>query len=139
MDLLRNNPPFNLYDKSWPVRTYHPQYPPIKISGTQASRGSIVNSLIGSGTVVIGAQIKNSVVSSNVRIGDQAEILDSIIMESVNVGEKAKIKNAIIDKEVAIPPNAEIGYNLEADHKRFAVTTSGIVIVAKKTSLNNLL
>ena len=137
MDLLKSDPPFELYDKSWPVRTYHPQFPPIKIDNV-SDKGSIVDSLIGSGTVLVGAEIKHSVLSSNVRVGPDAQILDSIIMESVTIGEGAKIKNAIIDKEVVIPPHAEIGYDLELDRKRFAVTTSGIVIVAKKTSLKNL-
>ena len=49
--------------------------------------------------------------------------------------EYSKIKNAIVDKEVVIPPHSEIGYDLELDKKRFDVTTSGIVIVAKKASL----
>src|SRR3989338_3099495 len=137
MDLLKSDLPFELYDKSWPVRTYHPQFPPIKIDNV-SDKGSIVDSLIGSGTVLVGAEIKHSVLSSNVRVGPDAQILDSIIMESVTIGEGAKIKNAIIDKEVVIPPHAEIGYDLELDRKRFAVTTSGIVIVAKKTSLKNL-
>ena len=87
--------------------------------------------------MIKGAQLRRSVLSSNVRIENQASIQDSILMEGVVVGESAQIKNAIIDKEVVIPPRSKIGFNLELDKKRFAVTTSGIVIVAKKASLLN--
>ena len=41
--------------------------------------------------------------------------------------------NAIIDKEVNIPDGSKIGYDLAQDKKKFDVTTSGIVIVAKKS------
>jgi glucose-1-phosphate adenylyltransferase len=56
-------------------------------------------------------------------------------MDNVVISEGASVKNAIIDKQVVVPPNAEIGYDLKSDRKRFDVTTSGIVIVAKRTSL----
>lgn len=139
MDLVGPNPEFNLYDKSWPVRTFHAQFPPIKImtahSDNKINTGFIVDSIIAGGCVVHGGEITRSVLSPNVRIGDHAAISDSILMESVVVGEYSKIKNAIIDKEVVIPPHSEIGYNLELDKKRFDVTTSGIVIVAKKSAL----
>lgn len=141
MDLVNPNPEFDLYDKQWPVRTYHEQYPPIRTMSVESpsgiNTGSIVDSLISGGCVIRGAEIKRSVLSSNVRIENRASIQDSILMEGVIVGESAQIKNAIIDKEVVIPPKSKIGYNLELDKKRFAVTTSGIVIVAKKASLLN--
>ena len=56
-------------------------------------------------------------------------------MEGVVVGENAKIKNTIIDKQVTIPPNSKIGYDAELDKKHFDMTTSGVVIVAKKTAI----
>jgi glucose-1-phosphate adenylyltransferase len=58
-------------------------------------------------------------------------------MEGVVVGAGSQIKNAIIDKQVIIPPGEKIGYDLDLDRKRFAVTTSGIVIVAKKTAIES--
>ena len=56
-------------------------------------------------------------------------------MEGVTVGANARIRNAIIDKEVVIPPKSRIGYDLKLDKKRFVLTRSGIVIVAKKSSV----
>jgi len=139
MDLVKAKPEFNLYEKEWPVRTYHEQYPPIKLLTTsmngKKSVASVVDSLISAGCVIKGGHVKRSVLSTNVKIFSQAEVSDSILMDSVIVGEQAKIKNAIIDKAVTIPPNAKIGYDLKLDKKRFDVTTSGVVIVAKKSLL----
>ena len=135
MDLVSPNPQFNLFDKSWPVRTYHEQYPPVKTMSTASQGGSLLDSLIAPGCFIQGAKVERSILSPNVRIYDRAEVKNSIIMESVIIGEETKIRNAIIDKEVNIPPRSQIGYNLELDKKRFAVTTSGIVIAAKKASV----
>ena len=52
-------------------------------------------------------------------------------MEGVNIGRHAKIRRAIIDKDVHISEGMEIGYDLDEDRKRFHVTDSGIVVVAK--------
>ena len=61
---------------------------------------------------------------------------NSIIMEGVVVGEGSQVQNAIIDKEVNIPSHTQIGYDPKQDAKRFVLTTSGIVIVAKKASVS---
>ncbi len=141
MDLVKPNPEFDIYDRQWPVRTNPELYPPIKVMSIMGQSGkmvygSILNSLIAGGCVITGARVKNSVLSSNVKIEKHAIVKDSVIMEGVSVGENAKIKNAIVDKEVIIPPDMEIGYDIDLDKKRFDVTSSGIVIVAKKQRLN---
>ncbi len=141
MDLVRPHPEFNLYDRQWPVRTYHEQYPPIKMMSMQQgdviNSGAIVDSLVSGGCVIKAAEVIRSVLSSNVYIEHKATIADSVVMEGVIVGPHAKIKNAIIDKQVIIPAHSQIGYDLELDRKRFAVTTSGIVIVAKKAAVKD--
>ena len=77
----------------------------------------------------------NSVVSNNVLIKDGASVKNSVIIDSVVIGSGAQVQNAIIDKDVVVPAGARIGFNQEEDRGRFTLTTSGIVIVAKKTSL----
>jgi glucose-1-phosphate adenylyltransferase len=47
------------------------------------------------------------------------------------VGRHAKIRRAIIDKDVNIPAGLDVGYDLEADAKRFTVTESGLVVIPK--------
>ena len=97
--------------------------------------GTIVDSLVASGCVLESAEVTHSVVSNNVFIKDGASVKNSVIMDSVTIGQGSQIQNAIIDKDVVIPAGARIGFDPPEDRKRFTLTTSGIVIVAKKTSL----
>jgi len=139
MDLVQPEPVFNLYDKDWPIRTYQEQFPPAKtvFSGEEIAGqvGLALDSLICGGCVISGGKVQCSILSPNVRINSYAEVCDSIIMEGVNVERYAKIKKAIIDKDVHIPQGIVIGYDLEADKKRFHLTESGIVVVAKGTEI----
>jgi len=136
MDLVQVTPQFNLYDREWPIRTYHEQWPPVKTvfaDETTGRVGLVLDSLVASGCIVSGGRAQRCVLSPNVRVNSFAQIHDSILMESVEVGRYAKIRHAIIDKDVVIPRYAEIGYNLEDDRRRFSVTEQGVVVVAKGT------
>lgn len=139
MDLIQVNPIFNLYDRQWPLRTYQEQFPPAKtvFAGEEITGriGLALDSLVSGGCIISGGQVKRSILSPNVRINSYCSVSDSILMEGVNVGRYAKIKRAIIDKDVNIPAGAVIGYDLNEDKKRFFVTDSGIVVVAKKTEI----
>ncbi|PIQ84956.1 MAG: glucose-1-phosphate adenylyltransferase [Candidatus Omnitrophica bacterium CG11_big_fil_rev_8_21_14_0_20_43_6] len=137
MELIQVNPTFNLYDQEWLVRTFQEQYPPVKTvhSGDKEEGrvGLVLDSIVSEGCVVSGGRVQRSILSPNVRINSFSEVYDSILMEGVNVGRHAKIKRAIIDKDVSIPQGMIIGFNLEEDKKRFFVSESGIVVVAKGT------
>ena len=137
MELIQVNPTFNLYDQEWLIRTFQEQYPPVKTvhSGDKEEGrvGLVLDSIVSEGCVVSGGRVQRSILSPNVRINSFSEVYDSILMESVNVGRHAKIKRAIIDKDVSIPQGMVIGFNLEEDKKRFFVSESGIVVVAKGT------
>jgi len=139
MDLVQVDPVFNLYDREWPIRTYQQQYPPAKtvFSGEEVTGrvGLVLDSFVAGGCIVSGGRVQRSVLSPNVRINSYSQVADSILMEGVNVGRYAKIKRAIIDKDVIIPQGMVIGYDLEQDRKRFTVTDSGIVVVAKGTEI----
>jgi glucose-1-phosphate adenylyltransferase len=139
LDLVQINPVFNLYDQEWPIRTYQEQFPPAKtvFSGDEiAGRvGLVLDSMVAGGCIISGGRVQRSVVSQNVRVNSYSQVTDSILMEGVNVGRYAKIRRAIIDKDVTIPPGMVIGYDSEEDRKRFVVTDTGIVVVAKKTEI----
>ena len=143
MDLVQVNPVFNLYDRQWPIRTYQEQFPPAKtvFAGEEITGrvGLALDSLVSGGCIISGGQVKRSILSPNVRINSYAQVSESILMEGVNVGRYAKIRRSIIDKDVNIPSGTVIGYDLVEDKKRFFVTESGIVVVAKKTEISEQL
>ncbi|MDP2043832.1 MAG: sugar phosphate nucleotidyltransferase, partial [Candidatus Omnitrophota bacterium] len=139
MDLIQVNPVFNLYDREWPLRTYQEQFPPVKTvhSGEkeEGRMGLVLDSIVSEGCVISGGRVQRSILSPNVRINSFSEVYDSILMEGVNLGRYAKIKRAIIDKDVSIPQGMVIGYDLKEDKKKFFVSDSGIVVVAKGTEI----
>ncbi len=140
MDLIQITPVFNLYDKQWPIRTYQEQYPPAKTVFDIEEEGRVglgLDSLISNGCIISGGRVERSVLSPGVRVNSYSSVSDSVLMEGVSVGRYAKIKRAIIDKDVQIPPNVEIGYDLDQDRKSFHVTESEIVVVPKGTIISS--
>lgn len=136
MDLISVTPEFNFYDQSWPMRTYQHQFPPAKTVSHEGERvGRTLNSLICDGSIVSGGLVERSLLGNNVRVNSFAYVTDSIIMNHCNIGRHARIRRAIIDKNVIVPEGYEIGFDPEADKKKFTVTESGIVVIAKNQVL----
>jgi len=136
MDLCSVSPVFNLYDKSWPVRTRVRQYPPAKfVFGEPGRSGMAVNSVITAGVIISGASVSNSVLSQDVRVNSYSNVDSSIIFSHVNIGRHCRIRRAIIDRDVHIPEGTVIGYDPVEDKRRYFVTPSGLTIVTREASL----
>lgn len=133
MELLEENPVFNLHDDEWPIRTHQEQSPPAKIVFAKVRKksnpGTIIDALVSNGCFINGGSVKRSILSPFVRIHSHTQVEDSILMKDVTVGNHAKIRRAILDEGITIPDYYTIGYNLEEDRKKFTVTPSGIVVV----------
>ena len=72
-----------------------------------------------------------SILSPGVVLHSHALVEDSVLMDNVKVGQGAIVRRAIIDKNVVIPDGARIGFDLEEDRARFAVTRDGVVVIGK--------
>jgi len=136
MDLLKPVPPMNLYQPDWAIRTYHAQHPPARSVPASSDAvggevGAVTNTLLTGGDVIIGATMRHSILSPDVRVDSGAEVEDAILFEGVRVGAGARLKRCIIDKSIVIPPNETIGWDLELDRSRFTVSEGGVVVVPK--------
>jgi glucose-1-phosphate adenylyltransferase len=132
MDLCSIDPSFNLYNRSWPLRTVGYSDPPAKFVFDWAERqGMAVNSIVAEGTIVSGSSVHNCVVGRNVRIHSFGHIEDSVIMDWVEIGRNCRIRRAIIDKANVIPPGTEIGYDIAKDRERYTVSPNGIVVLGR--------
>jgi glucose-1-phosphate adenylyltransferase len=133
MDLVAITPKFNLYDREWPIHTYHEPWPPAKTVHDEPGRtGTAVNSLLSPGSIVSGSHVARSVLSPGVRVNSYATVEDSVLLAGVDVGRGARIRRAIVDKGVRIPPGERIGYDPETDRARFTITEAGIVVLPKE-------
>ncbi|MGD8307363.1 MAG: glucose-1-phosphate adenylyltransferase [Ignavibacteria bacterium] len=136
MDLISVKPEFNLYDASWPIRTYQYQMPPAKTLSHEGERvGRCLNSLECDGSIISGGLVERSIIGGNVKINSFSYITDSIIGFNCNIGRHARIRKTILDKNVVVPEKHEIGFDLENDRKKFTVTKSGIVVIEKNAVL----
>ncbi len=134
MDLVSIDPVFNLYNRKWPLITHRPPHPPAKFVHSSESRtGHGINSIIGSGSVISGGLVEESVLGHSVRVNSFSHVSQSVVMDNVTVERGARVRKAIIDKNVIIGAGTIIGEDLEKDRKRFPVTENGIVVVPKGT------
>ena len=92
-------------------------------------------SLVSDGCIISGGRIHRSVLSPRVRVNSFSEVEESVVFEDVSIGRHARIRRAIIDKGVEIPAGLSIGFDLEADRKRFYVSEGGIVVIPKRAKL----
>jgi len=138
MDLVSIKPAFNLYNPRWPIRTGTNHDPPAKFvfrDEANARVGVATESLVSSGCIISGGRINRSVLSGRCRINSFSSIDECVLFENVVIGRHARIRRAIIDKDVELPAGTEIGYDLEADRKRWPVTESGIVVIPKRAKV----
>lgn len=132
MDLLKPDPPLDLYQKDWGIRTTEKQSPPARtVPGETGVRSEIQNSILGSGAIVSGGSVDQSVLFRRVRIAEKTSVENCVLFDHVRVGPGAKIRRCIVDKHVRIPAGEVIGYDLENDKKRFTVSAGGIVVVPR--------
>lgn len=131
MDLVGDDPMFDLANHQWPLLTWRFPHPPARcIRGGIASR-----SLLTNGSTIEGGRVEGSILSQLVRVAQGAEVTDSVLFDNVVIGEDAVVRRAVIDKNVHVPPGFEIGVDLEADRERYTVSDEGIVVIAKGTEL----
>jgi glucose-1-phosphate adenylyltransferase len=131
IEMVNVSPELNLYDEGWPILTYQAQLPPAKfVFDHDDRRGVAVDSMVSGGCVISGANIKRSLLFSNVKVHSYADVLDSVILPDVDIGQHARINKAIIDRGCTIAPKMVIGENHDEDRARgFRVTEKGVVLV----------
>ncbi|HEX9018119.1 MAG TPA: sugar phosphate nucleotidyltransferase [Anaerolineaceae bacterium] len=111
MDLLRNPPTLDLYNRSWVIHTRTEERPPAKFM----TGSSIEDSLICDGCVVEpGAKVIRSVLSPGVYVSAGSVVRESILLTDTIIGRGAQVERAIMDKRVCIGDGARIG-DLQAD------------------------
>lgn len=104
MDLLGENPEFDLRDRSWRIYSRNYSDPPQHIG----DYAKISNSLITEGCNIEGI-VENSVLASGVKVARGAYIKDSVIMKDVTIAEGTTVNYSIVDTETTIGAGSVIG------------------------------
>jgi glucose-1-phosphate adenylyltransferase len=103
MELLVPEPPIDLYDPSWPIMTSTEVLPPARLLFDSARQGSVANSLLAGGVVIRGAAITNSVVASNVHVGEGSTLDEAVVLPRARIGSNCRLQRVIIDEGLTVP------------------------------------
>ena len=129
MDLLSDNPPFDLYDPDWVFHTRSEERPPVRVN----TEATIDRSLVSNGCNV-GGTVEHSVLSPGVQVGPGALVRHSIIMTDTLIGKKAIVDHAILDKNIVVGARSHVGFgdDCTANEAQPDLCT-GITVVGKNT------
>jgi len=130
LDLITVTPQLNLYDEDWPIWTHQEQLPPAKfVFDDEDRRGQALDSSVSGGCIISGATVRGSLLFSNVKVNSYSSVKDSVILPNVVIGRHARLQRVVVEKQCVIPEGLEVGYDSEADRKRFYVTEKGITLI----------
>ena len=130
IDMTAITPELDLYDQGWPLWTYQPTLPSAKfVFDDDGRRGMAVDSLVAGGCVVSGAEVRRSVLFTGVHVHSYSHVEDAVILPSADVGRHCQLKKVIVDEGCHIPPHTVIGFDAEADARRFHRSPAGVVLV----------
>jgi len=133
------SPVFNLYNAAWPLYSAYYPSPPAKFVFADERHNRIgiaTDSMVSEGCIISGGQVDRSILGPRVRINSFAVVSESILFDDVEIGRHAQVRRAIIDKGVRVPEGMTVGYDEEADRRRFTVSEQGIVVVPKGMDLS---
>lgn len=125
-DVLGAEPRFDLFNPQWFIRSSNYQGPSPRIAA-----GQFENSVIGAGSLIKRARIRNSILRREIIIEEDVEIDDCIIMDYTIVRRGSRLKRVIVDRYNEIPENSRIGFDAAADGARYTLSEGGVVVVPK--------
>ncbi len=133
MDLLGEEPVFNLQDRSWRIFSRTSAEPAQYI----ADGAVIDNAIISEGSEIAGT-VKNSVLFHGVTVESGATVENSVIMGGVTIKAGAQVYNTIISENTVVGAGAVIGDN-EKPGDNITVLGTGLSIPAGMTVGGGLL
>lgn len=104
MDLLGEDPEFDVGDKSWKIHSRNPLAPPEHIG----ENGVVKNSMVALGCEIDGV-VENSILGSNVIVEKGAVVKDAVVLANSVIRANATVSYSIIDENVTVGKNAKIG------------------------------
>ena len=127
MELIDIVPEFNLYEEYWKIYTNVASLPP----QYYGMNSHVERSIVGEGSEIYG-RVYNSVIGSDVVIGENTVVRDSIIMNDAKIGGGGEILKTIVAERARIGDNVRIGHGDDTPNETDPhIYTAGLVVVAE--------
>ncbi len=95
-------------------------------------RGTAINSLVSGGCIVSGAEVRNSVLFSQVVARSHARVDQAVVLPDVVIHRHCRLSRVVIDRRCTIPEGLVVGEDAELDAKRFFRTDAGVVLITRE-------
>jgi glucose-1-phosphate adenylyltransferase len=140
LDLKDPVPALDLYNRAWPINTLGSSAAPARfVSDGAGHESSVLRSMLGQGTVVIGATLRDCVVGRNVRVYGNATVEESILGDGVRIETDCRVRRAIIDKDVRLAAGTTVGFDEAADRERgWTRSETGITVIPKSPVIRTI-
>jgi glucose-1-phosphate adenylyltransferase len=129
LDLVAPTPRLELLNPRWPVLTRDEERPPVHV-GADAD---IEQSLVANGCRVDG-RVRRCVLFPGAVVERGAEVSDSIVFPDARIGAEAHVDRAILDKHVVVGAGAVVGEG-PAPRDPDAAWLNGLVLVGKDVEI----
>ena len=134
MNLLSDDPLFNMFAEQWRLVTGHDG-----TAGFKCARRVVNDHSMGCGSTIVDlSELRYTMLGRRIHIHARCSLEESIIFDQVHIEEDCHLKKTIIDvdpwltekQRVVIPRGTTIGLSRKEDEARgFSVTDSGITVV----------
>lgn len=131
LELLAPEPPLNLDDAHWPVRTFQPQLPPARII-SDSGGCELHRTLLSGGCTIEESRIEESILFSDVKVGRDCELQRVLALPGCEIGAGCRLRDVILDNQCQLSDGSEIGFDKAGDWRRFRVSDGGVTVVNRK-------
>lgn len=104
MDLLGQNPAFDIFDEKFPIMSNASTRPPSFVG----RNGEVEDCLVSNGCRILG-KAKHSIISTDAVIGERATVVDSVLLPGAVVKDGAHVVRAILGENAVVEENVNLG------------------------------
>ena len=131
IELLKSDPPINLYDADWSTVTHQRQLPPALFNCPNVG-ANVQSSMISGGCVLGNSQVRKSILFSEVYVENSCELDGVLALAGCRIGANSNLRNVILDNGCIIPEGTTVGYDLRSDAANYHVTEGGTVVINRE-------
>ena len=125
-DVLGGEPKFNLFNPQWFINSGNYQGPSPRILS-----GDIEDSVIGAGSLVKCARIRNTILRREVVLEENVDLEGCVIMDYTIIRSGSQLKRVIVDRHNEITSHTRIGFDVVEDRARYHVSKGGVVVLSR--------